>query len=139
MYTTVFFFVECVVRENIHTLTTEGIGNSRGVGGQSPRKFQRGWGVRGEIFVQRVGSRSTFFVYVNWRHLPTLLQSRFLSGSKDSKRLTVSNCLQSRFGVLTLVSQLKHSKSFGLAKKKKKRWSRRLAKFRINLPFATPY
>ena len=34
----------------------------RGGGGQSPRKFQRGWGVRGEIFVQRVGSRSTFFV-----------------------------------------------------------------------------
>ena len=33
-----------------------------GWGGQSPRKFQRGWGVRGEIFVQRVGSRSTFFV-----------------------------------------------------------------------------
>ena len=61
-----------------------------------------------------------------------------LSGSKDSKRLTVLNCLQSRFGVLTLVSQLKHSKSFGLAKKKT-RWSRRLAKFRINLPFATPY
>ena len=108
----------------------------RGGGGQSPRKFQRGWGVRGEIFVQRVGSRSTFFVYVNWRHLPTLLQSCFLSGSKDSKRLTVSNCLQSHFGVLIL--QLRHSKSFGLAKKKK-RWSHRLAKFRINLPFATHY
>ena len=32
----------CVVPENIHTPTTEGIGNSRGVGGQKPRKFQRG-------------------------------------------------------------------------------------------------
>ena len=34
----------CVVPENIHTPTTEGIGNSErvGGGGQRPRKFQRG-------------------------------------------------------------------------------------------------
>jgi len=31
-----------VVPENIHTPTTEGIGNSEGVGGQRPRKFQIG-------------------------------------------------------------------------------------------------
>jgi len=34
-----------VVPENIHTPTTEGIGNCGGEGGQRPRKFQRegGW------------------------------------------------------------------------------------------------
>ena len=37
-------FVNCVVPENIHTPTTEGIGNSGGVGGQKPRK-SRGEGV----------------------------------------------------------------------------------------------
>ena len=50
--------------ENIHTPTTEGIGNSRGVGGgggggggQKPRKFQRGGGggrVDGQIKFQMV-------------------------------------------------------------------------------------
>ena len=38
----------CVVPENIHTPTTEGIGNSEGEGGggcQRPRKFQRGGGL----------------------------------------------------------------------------------------------
>ena len=44
MYTTVFFFVECVVRENIHTLTTEGIGNSRGVGGSKSQEIPEGIG-----------------------------------------------------------------------------------------------
>ena len=38
------FYLKCVVPENIHTPTTEGIGNSRGVGDQKPRKFQRGGG-----------------------------------------------------------------------------------------------
>jgi len=36
-----------VVPENIHTPITEGIANSRGVGGQKPRKFQRGGKVNG--------------------------------------------------------------------------------------------
>ena len=36
----------CVVPENIHTPTTEGIGNSEGGGGQRLRKFQRGGGFR---------------------------------------------------------------------------------------------
>ena len=42
--------------ENIHTPTTEGIGNSGGVrgGGQRAWKFQRGGGVIGEICFQRV-------------------------------------------------------------------------------------
>ena len=53
---------DCVVPENIHTPTTEGIGNSRGVGGSKSQEIPEGMGVRGEIFVQRVGSRSTFFV-----------------------------------------------------------------------------
>ena len=44
----------CVVPENIHTPTMEGIGNSRGVGGQKPRKFQRGGGVDGQINFQMV-------------------------------------------------------------------------------------
>ena len=42
-----------MVPENIHTPTTEGIGNSRGVGGggvgQRPRKFRRGGGVVSEF------------------------------------------------------------------------------------------
>ena len=38
--------LNCVVPENIHTPTTEGIGNSEGEGGQRPRKFQRG----GELY-----------------------------------------------------------------------------------------
>ena len=40
--------MQCVVPENIHTPTTEGIGNSRVVGGGGdkwPRKFQMGVGV----------------------------------------------------------------------------------------------
>ena len=44
---------DCVVPENIHTPTTEGIGNSRGVGGggggQRPRKFRRGGGGGGFV------------------------------------------------------------------------------------------
>ena len=36
--------LHCVVPENIHTPTTEGIGNSRGMGGQRPRNFRRGGG-----------------------------------------------------------------------------------------------
>ena len=32
--------INCMVPENIHTPTTEEIGNSRGVGGQKPRKFE---------------------------------------------------------------------------------------------------
>ena len=52
----------CVVPENIHTPTTEGIGHSRGVGGQRPRKFRRGGGVRGEIHVQMEGNRLTHFI-----------------------------------------------------------------------------
>ena len=42
----IYIFKQCVqVPENIQTPTTEGIGNSRevgGGGGQKPRKFQRG-------------------------------------------------------------------------------------------------
>ena len=37
--------VQCVVPENIHTPTTEGIGNSEGEGAQRPMKFQRGGGL----------------------------------------------------------------------------------------------
>ena len=39
------YFLNCVVPENIHTLPTEGIGISRGVGGQRPRKNPEGGGV----------------------------------------------------------------------------------------------
>ena len=38
-------YVDCVVPENIHTPTMEGIGNSEGEGVQRPRKFQRGGGL----------------------------------------------------------------------------------------------
>ena len=47
---------DCVVPEKIQTSTTEGIGNSRGVGvggggweGQRPRKMQRGRGLDNKI------------------------------------------------------------------------------------------
>ena len=56
----VSFLLNFVVPENIHIPTTEGIGHSRGVGGgQRPRKFRRGGGVRGEIHVQMEGNRSS--------------------------------------------------------------------------------
>ena len=42
-------FAHCVVPENIQTSATEGIGNSRGWGGQRPRKFQRGGGLENKI------------------------------------------------------------------------------------------
>jgi len=42
----------CVVPENIHTPTTEGIGNSEVVGGQRPRKFWRGVGLNDHIGFQ---------------------------------------------------------------------------------------
>ena len=38
------FFSLSLIPENIHTPTMEGIGNARGVGGQKPKKFQRGGG-----------------------------------------------------------------------------------------------
>ena len=46
-------YVDCVVPENIHTPTMEGIGNSEGVGGQRPRKFQRGGGLYDRVSFQR--------------------------------------------------------------------------------------
>ena len=62
----------------------------RGGGGQSPRKFQRGWGVRGEIFVQRVGSRSTFFVC----QLAPLTYFTAVSFFERFKRLKTSHSLK---------------------------------------------
>ena len=49
------FFIYCVVLENIHTPTMEGIGNSEGegVGGQRPRKFQREGGLHDQFSFQR--------------------------------------------------------------------------------------
>ena len=38
-------FVHCVVPENIQTPTTEGIGNSRGVGGSEAQEIPEGRGV----------------------------------------------------------------------------------------------
>ena len=46
-------FLKCVVPENNHTPTTEGIGNSKGGGAQRPRKFQRGWGLHDRFSFQR--------------------------------------------------------------------------------------
>ena len=46
---------QCLVPENIHTPTTEGNGNSGGVGGgggQRPRKFWRGGGLSGKLHFQ---------------------------------------------------------------------------------------
>ena len=44
---------QCVVPENIHTPTTEGIRNSEGKGGQRPRNFQRGGGLYDQVSFQR--------------------------------------------------------------------------------------
>ena len=41
----VSLFVNCVVPENIQTPTTEGIGNSRGVGGSEAQEIPEGRGV----------------------------------------------------------------------------------------------
>ena len=38
-------FLQCVVPENIQTPTTEGIGNSRGVGGSEAQEIPEGRGV----------------------------------------------------------------------------------------------
>ena len=64
---------KCVVPKNIHTPTTEGIGNSRGVGGggQWPRKFQRGGGVNGWISFQRVNFTFMSDIVVHNCNLPT--------------------------------------------------------------------
>ena len=62
--------------------TTEGIGNSRGVGGgggQWPRKFQRGGGVNGWISFERVNFTFMSDINVQNCNLPTLqLRRSFL-------------------------------------------------------------
>ena len=61
-----------MVPENIHTPTTEGIGNSRGVGGgQRPRKFRRGGGVVSEFMFPDGQVRCHANLFQN-RFLPTL-------------------------------------------------------------------
>ena len=40
-----YMYTECVVPENIQTSTTEGIGNSRGVGGSEAQEIPEGRGV----------------------------------------------------------------------------------------------
>ena len=39
-----YITLHCVVPENIHTPTIEGIGNSRGEGGSKAQKISEGWG-----------------------------------------------------------------------------------------------
>ena len=39
------FYMQCVVPENIHTPTTEGIGNSEGEGGSKTQEIPEGRGV----------------------------------------------------------------------------------------------
>ena len=66
--------MQCVVPENIHTPTTEGIGNSRGVGGgggKRPRKFRRGGGVVNEFTFPDGQVRCHANLFQN-RFLPTL-------------------------------------------------------------------
>ena len=50
-----------MVPENIHTPTTEAIGNSKGVGDQRPRKLQRDRGLDGQF--------SGLFKMFSWRRL----------------------------------------------------------------------
>ena len=58
---------QCVVPENIHTPTTEGIGNSEGWGGQRPRKFRRGGGLNDRFGFQMpfnsIRIHKTFLTY----------------------------------------------------------------------------
>ena len=66
-----------MVPENIHTPTTEGIRNSRGVGGgggQKLRKFQRDGGVDSQIKFQMVQYRPTAVVVRKLLYLPTLVE-----------------------------------------------------------------
>ena len=45
-----FFSIHCVVPENIHTPTTEGIGNSRGVGGSKAQENPEERGIEWIIY-----------------------------------------------------------------------------------------
>ena len=65
---------KCVVPENIHTPTMEGIGHSGGVGGQRPRKFRRGGGLSVKLRFQMVKfdavtTQLKIASYQLWRHL----------------------------------------------------------------------
>ena len=62
---------DCVVPENIHTPTTEGIGIPEGWGGQRPRKFRRGGGVVSEFTFPDGQVRCHANLFQN-RFLPTL-------------------------------------------------------------------
>jgi len=66
--------MKCVVSENIHTPTMEGIGNSEGVGGQRPRKFRRVGG--------RLNDRFGFQMPFN----PIRVQKSFLTYEVDLSR-----------------------------------------------------
>ena len=46
--------VQCVVPENIHTPTTEGIGNSEGEGGSKTQEIPKGRGVVWSIYFPEV-------------------------------------------------------------------------------------
>ena len=54
-------FKNCVVPENIHTLTTEGIGNSRGVGGSKSQEIPEGIGGKRRNF-RPEGTKSIDFL-----------------------------------------------------------------------------
>ena len=88
------------------------------MGFQSPRKFQMGWGVRGKIFVQRVGNRSTFFVC----QLAPLTYFKAVSFFERFKRLKTSHSLElfaKPFWGLNIGLAIKTLKKFRSRKKKK--------------------
>ena len=71
--------LQCVVPENIHTPTTEGIGNSRGVGGSMAQEIPEGRG--GEWLDKFPRANFTFMSDINVQNcnLPTLqLRKSFL-------------------------------------------------------------
>ena len=66
--------IHCVVPENIHTLPTEGNGNSEGRGVQK-RQFPRGWGGGGWLL--EVFSRELRVRLVSYQKLTAALLSTF--------------------------------------------------------------
>ena len=50
MFACLNLILKCVVPENIHTPTTEGIGNSRGVGGTKSQEILEGMGGKRQNF-----------------------------------------------------------------------------------------
>ena len=113
-------------------------------------KFQRGGGSKSQEIPEGMGGKRRNFRpegrksidFLRICQLAPLTYFTAVSFFERFKRLKTSHSLElfaKPFWGLNIGFAIKTLKKFRSPKKKKKRWSRRLAKFRINLPFATPY